>query len=96
MGKHSLIDTIFLRTKLKQEEELQLLCELYKTAAHKNLREAEFWRNMSVNYGFVPEVLPAELLQLSRLGALEYQPNLGNIPERFCWLFFTEVRIRIH
>jgi hypothetical protein len=21
---------------------------------------------------------------------------LGNIPERFCWLFFTEVRIRIH
>ena len=52
---------------------------------------------MSVNYGFVPEVLPAELLQLSRLGALEYQPNLGNnIPERFCWLFFTEVRIRIH
>jgi hypothetical protein len=44
---------------------------------------------MSVNYNFVPDVLPPGLMELARLTSADYQPNLGNIPERwfFCWLF---------
>ncbi len=71
----------FERSKQKQEEELKLLCEVYRTAAIGNLRKAEFWRNMSINYNFVPDVLPQGLLELSRLSSADYQPNLGNIPE---------------
>jgi hypothetical protein len=87
---------IFSRTKQKQEEELKLLCEVYRTAAIANLRQAEFWKNMSVKYNFVPEVLPPGLMELSRLSSAEYQPNLGNIPERlffFVGCFFPKFNI---
>jgi hypothetical protein len=73
------------------EEELHMLRDVYKTAARANLAQEAFWQNMSVHYGFVPEVVPPELLDLSRLSAVNYSPNLGEIPDdRFnyvCWLF---------
>jgi hypothetical protein len=81
------------------EEELHLLRELYVTAARKNLAEEAFWNNMSVKHGFVPEVLPPGMLELSRLSSLEYSPDLRGTPDdRYInvWLFsiffFWEVR----
>jgi hypothetical protein len=63
------------------EEELYMLRDVYKTAARANLAQESFWKNMSVRYGFVPEVVPPELMELSRLGSVDYSPNLGDIPE---------------
>jgi hypothetical protein len=61
------------------EEELHMLRDVYKTAARANLAQEAFWQNMSVKYGFVPEVVPPELMELSRLAAVDYSPNLGDI-----------------
>ncbi len=63
------------------EEELHMLRDVYKTAARANLAQEAFWQNMSVKFGFVPEVVPPELLDLSRLGAVDYSPNLGGLPD---------------
>ncbi len=81
------------------EEELHLLRDVYKTAARANLAQESFWQNMSVHYGFVPEAVPPELLELSRLAAVDYSPNLGDIPDDrfgpfllviyFYFLFYT-------
>jgi hypothetical protein len=65
------------RSRRKQEEELILLADVYRTAAQSNLRQAEFWKNMTIKYNFVPEELPAGLVELSRLSSVNYQPNLG-------------------
>jgi hypothetical protein len=50
---------------------------------------------MSLKYNFVPEVLPPGLMELSRLSSADYQPNLGNIPERllFVGCFFVSRKI---
>jgi hypothetical protein len=56
---------------------LILLADVYRTAAQSNLRQAEFWKNMTIKYNFVPEELPAGLVELSRLSSVNYQPNLG-------------------
>jgi hypothetical protein len=64
------------------KEELALLREVSKTAAQANLAQAEFWRNMSVRYGFVPEVVPEELTRLPRLTTEEYEPDLDSDSER--------------
>jgi hypothetical protein len=63
-------------------EELALLREVSKTAAQANLAQADFWRNMSVHFGFVPEVVPEELTRLPRLTTQEYQPDLESDSDR--------------
>jgi hypothetical protein len=79
------------------EEELLMLRDVYKTAARANLAQEAFWQNMSVHYGFVPEPVPPELLQLSKLSAVNYSPNLGGLPDdRFgyvCWLSYLSLSI---
>jgi hypothetical protein len=79
------------------EEELHMLRDVYKTAARANLAQEAFWQNMSVHYGFVPEPVPPELLELSRLSAANYSPNLGEIPDdrssHVCWLSFAWISL---
>jgi hypothetical protein len=74
-----------------------MLRDVYKTAARANLAQEAFWQNRCVHYGCVPEPVPPELLQLSRLSAVNYLPNLGGLPDdRFgyvCWLSYLSLSI---
>jgi hypothetical protein len=73
------------------EEELILQREAYKTVARKNLAIEHFWQQQAIAHGFEPFVPPPELMELSRLSAMEYTPDLGDLPEERHWLIFCQI-----
>jgi hypothetical protein len=71
-------------------EELALLREVSKAAAQAQLAQAEFWRNMSVSHGFVPDPVPEALTDMPRL-LHPYHPNLGSDTDRHAHRCFTKI-----
>jgi hypothetical protein len=71
-------------------EELALLREVSKAAAQAQLAQAEFWRNMSVSHGFVPDPVPEALTDMPRL-LHPYHPNLGSDTNRHAHRCFTKI-----